>query len=63
MTNRNKWLIGIGSVLAAVAAVLVIKKNKTNGDDKPPKKAPQLDIENPGSQHDFPAAPTRSDIG
>ena len=63
MNNKNKWLIGIGSLLAMAATVFIIRKNKNNGAEKPPKGAPQLDIENPGSQHDFPKAPSESEMG
>lgn len=41
----------------------LIKKNKPNNEEKPPKNAPQLDIENPGSQDDFPKPPMESEIG
>lgn len=63
MTNKNKWLIGIGSLLALAATFFIIKKIKNSGEEKPPKGAPQLDIENPGSQHDFPKAPSESEMG
>ena len=63
MENKNKWLIGIGSLLAIAAAIFMIRKNRNNNSEKPPKRAPQLDIENPGSQHDFPKPPTESDLG
>ena len=63
MSNKNKWLIGLGGLVAAAAAFILIKKNKTNNEEKPPKRAPQLDIENPGSQHDFPKPPIESGIG
>lgn len=63
MTNKNKWLIAIGSVLAATAAFLIIRKARTNGEERPPKGAPQLDIENPGSQHDFPKPPSEAELG
>ena len=63
MENKNKWLIGIGSLLAIAAAIFMIRKNRNNNSEKPPKRTPQLDIENPGSQHDFPKPPTESDLG
>ena len=63
MTNKNKWLIGLGGLVAAAAAFFLVKKNKTGNEDKPPKGAPQLDIENPGSQDDFPKPPMESEIG
>ena len=63
MNNKNKCLIGIGSLLATVATIFLIKKNKANSEDNPPKSAPQLDIQNPGSQDDFPKPPMESEIG
>ena len=63
MTNKNKWLIAIGGLVAAAASLFLIKKLKANDEEKPPKGAPQLDLENPGSQHDFPKPPMESDIG
>ena len=63
MTNKNKWLIAIGSLVATAAAVFFIKKNKAGNEDKPPKGAPQLNIENPGSQHEFPKSPMESEVG
>ena len=63
MNTKNKWLIGIGSLLAIAAGIFLVKKNKTANENKPPKGAPQLDIENPGSQHDFPKPPIESDLG
>ena len=63
MNNKNKWLIGIGSLLAMAATIFFIKKNKANGADNPPKGAPQLDIQNPGSQDNFPKPPMESEIG
>jgi len=63
MTNKNKWLIAIGSLIATAAAVFFIKKNIAGNENTPPKGAPQLDIENPGSQHEFPKSPMESDVG
>lgn len=63
MNQRNKLLIGIGTVLAAAATFFLIKKRKKNSTEKPPKKAPQLNLENPGSQHEFPKAPIESELG
>ena len=64
MTNKNKWLIGAGGLVAAAATFFFIWKKKQAGNaEKPPKGAPQLDIENPGSQHDFPKPPMESELG
>jgi len=64
MKNKNWILIASGAVAALAAALFFIRKNKkTGGEEKPPKNAPQLDIENPGSQAEFPTAPSASEIG
>ena len=63
MNNKNKWLIAIGALVAGAASVFLIKKAKTNKEDKPPKGAPQLDLENPGSQDHFPKPPMESELG
>ena len=63
MKNKNKWLLVVGGLVAAAASLFIIKKLKSGDEDKPPKGAPQLDIENPGSQHDFPKPPMESEIG
>jgi hypothetical protein len=49
-----------------VAAALSYKKEAMNSrmyKEEPPKGAPQLPIENPGDQSDFPVAPSDSEIG
>jgi LPXTG-motif cell wall-anchored protein len=63
MKNKNLLLAGIGVLLAGAAAVLFLKKKNENKDEKPPKNAPQLDIENPGSHEEFPTAATESEVG
>jgi LPXTG-motif cell wall-anchored protein len=63
MKKKNWILVGVGA-MAAVAAVFFIRKNKKDsGNETPPKKAPQLDIENPGTQSEFPVAPGESRVG
>jgi hypothetical protein len=63
MKKKNKLLIGAVGLLAAVATILLFKKNKISSEEKPPRGAPQLDLENPGSQDDFPKPPMESEIG
>jgi hypothetical protein len=63
MKKKNKLLIGAVGLLAAVATILLFKKNKTGSEERPPRGAPQLDLENPGSQDDFPKPPMESEIG
>jgi len=55
--------MGIGLALAAAATVFFINKKKNGQSEKPPKKAPQLDIENPGDQSEFATSPSDSEIG
>ncbi len=64
MKDKNILLLGISGFIAAIAAtILFIRKNKASGNERPPKRAPQLHIENPGSQHDFPKPPMESELG
>ena len=63
MTNKNKWLVALGGALAVAATIFFVRKKQTNAGEKPPRKAPQLDIENPGSQDEFPRPPMESEIG
>jgi hypothetical protein len=64
MNKKNRQLLIISSFIAAtVTTILMIKKKKTFKNEKPPRKAPQLNIENPGSQHDFPKPPMESELG
>jgi len=63
MANKNKWLLAVGGLVAAAASFFIIKKVKSDSEGKPPKGAPQLDLENPGSQDDFPKPPMESEIG
>jgi hypothetical protein len=60
MKNRYYLIIGIAAgLLAAAVYEFVFEKEH----EKPPKKAPQVPIHNPGEQSDFITAATESDIG
>lgn len=63
MKKKNVVLVSLGSALAIAASLFFIKKRKGLNEDKPPKGAPQLDIENPGTQDDFPKPPMESEVG
>jgi LPXTG-motif cell wall-anchored protein len=63
MKNKNGMLIGAGALAAIAATLLFWRKNKNKQSEHPPKHAPQLPIENPGIQSDFPTAPTPNDAG
>jgi LPXTG-motif cell wall-anchored protein len=59
---KKYLLIGIGSALTAAAAFFFWKR-KQDDKAKPPKKAPQLKVENPGDQSEFTTAPSDSELG
>ncbi|MDQ3682575.1 MAG: hypothetical protein M3352_05820 [Bacteroidota bacterium] len=63
MKNKKLLLVGAATLAIAAAAILYIKKKEELSYENPPKKAPQLDIENPGSQDDFPKPPMASEMG
>ncbi len=56
----------IVSMLTALGTGLVtlfVLKNRSSATGKPSKKAPQLSLNNPGSQDEFLQAPSPSEIG
>ena len=55
-------IIGVLASLVAGLATLFIVKKKA-GKDLFAKKPPQLDLDNPGTQDDFPKPPTESELG
>ena len=59
MQKKNIVIAGIASLVAiAATAYLVIRRQNRAKEETPPKNAPQLPINNPGDQSDFPAGPT-----
>ena len=62
MKKNNKILIGIGAALATVA-IIFFQKKKKELDNLPPKKVPQLPIDNPGEQSEFTTSASESEIG
>ena len=64
MRHKNFLLVGMGALVAGIATILFLKKRKeAKENEKPPKNAPQLDIENPGTQSEFPSSATESQVG
>lgn len=65
MKKKNAIMLGLGAALVAVAGVFMVwkKKRDENNYEQPPKDAPQLDINNPGTQDDFPTSPSESELG
>lgn len=56
-------IVGMLSALATGLALLFVMKKKGAKEERPPKKAPQLDIENPGTQSEFLTTATESEVG
>ena len=54
-------MTGVAAALAAAAAYFIIWRTN-NGKEKPPRKAPQLHIQNPGEQSEFPSSPEESQM-
>ena len=55
-------IIGVlASLVAGLATLFIVKKK--GGKDLFAKKPPQLDIDNPGTQDDFPKPPAESELG
>ena len=57
---KRKMLFGFGLaglIGAAASLFLAAKKRKDRHQDTPPGRAPQLPLQNPGDQSEFPTAP------
>ena len=63
MNMKKIIMVGAGALAAMAATIFLIRKYKKEDGVKPPRKAPQLSIENPGSQDDFPKPPIESELG
>jgi hypothetical protein len=64
MKKYSSFLIGFGSAALVLAVwALLKKKNQQMDEEKPPRNAPQLDIENPGTQDEFTPSASESGLG
>jgi hypothetical protein len=65
MQKKNIVIAGIASLVAiAATAFFVVSRRNRQKQDQPPKNAPQVPINNPGDQSNFPAGPTsESELG
>ena len=63
MKKKNLIMMGIGAALATAAAIFLVRKNKSHTEGKPPKKAPQVAVDNPGDQSEFPKSASESELG
>ena len=62
MKKKNDITDIAGAAIAALAAIFFLRRNRH--EEKPPKGAPQLDIQNPGEQSEFTPAPSgERDLG
>src|SRR5688500_12923169 len=63
--EEEKWLMGIsialGATVLALGIATLLMGRRQGG--KPSKKAPQLHLDNPGTQADFPTSATESEVG
>lgn len=64
MNKNTQWMLGI-AVLIGVAAgtALFLFWEQQGKKELPPTNAPQLDLDNPGSQSDFPVSASTSELG
>jgi hypothetical protein len=62
MKKKDVLLLGIAAGLATAAAIFFFLK-KEDETEKPPKKAPQVPVDNPGDQSEFTTSATESEIG
>lgn len=56
-------IIGMLAAFTTGLITLLLLKKKSNAENKPPKGAPQLHLNNPGTQDEFVNAPGESEIG
>jgi hypothetical protein len=63
MNQKNAIWIGLASLFAATVTLFFVRRKYQVDEDKPPKGAPQLHLENPGTQDDFPKAASESELG
>ncbi|GAA4345488.1 hypothetical protein [Flaviaesturariibacter amylovorans] len=62
MKTKYWILLGVGTAIgAAVAGWLLAQKDRD--EEKPPKGAPQLNLQHPGDQSEFTPSPGESEIG
>lgn len=59
MKKKNIAVLTVVALMAATASLYMVwRKKQIRQNDTPPKGAPQLHIDNPGDQSEFPIAPT-----
>ena len=62
MKTKN-WILLSAGVAAGAALTWWLLERRNSGEEKPPKGAPQININNPGDQSEFEVSPGESSIG
>jgi hypothetical protein len=57
MTKKETLGLGLAGLIGAAVGLLMALSTKKGDENKPPRSAPQLPIQNPGDQSEFPTAP------
>ena len=63
MKKIDNWLIGISTAGFVAGLLYLLQKGKKAKEEKPPKRAPQLNLNNPGTQDEFLTSASESDLG
>jgi len=63
MKKKTSIWAGVAVLLAAAATAALLLTRRKSDDGKPPKRAPQLPLNNPGEQSDFTTSATESEVG
>lgn len=58
MKNRELFVVSTAALIATTVCIYIMKRRKVQSAGKPPKTAPQLKVDNPGDQSEFPTSPT-----
>jgi hypothetical protein len=61
MKKKEMLLLGLAIGAAAATAILIFLKRKN--EDKPPRNAPQVPVNNPGEQSEFTTSASESEVG
>lgn len=64
MKNKNAltFAVAAGMIAAAATVWFLTERRKRTGNEKPPRKAPQVHIHNPGEQSEFSTSPEEAEF-
>ena len=63
MKKQQLSILIASALLAATVSFALVQYKRRSQKDKPPKGAPQLDLQNPGDQSEFTTAAMESEMG